>query len=308
MNTLKLFAGDLWAIDEGKFQQILAFVEARMGMRESSDGLTAKDIARLEARAAAEKLDPANGAIGVIPLFGVISRRASLLDGSGGVSLERVSRDFNTMLVEPAVSTIILNIDSPGGAVSGVQEFAAEVYKARRKKEIIALADTMAASAAYWIGSAATKFYATPSSDVGSIGVIGIHADESKANEKDGINYTVITAGEYKAELQPYSPLTADARAMLQARADAVYDTFTGDVAKHRGTTQPRVKADYGKGRVIRAPDALATGMIDRITTFKEIVQELTATKAVSQRRLTSYQERRATLAARFPHAFGAKK
>jgi ClpP class serine protease len=130
-------------------------------------------------------------------------------------------------------------------------------------------------SAAYWICSAADEIVATPSADVGSIGVFTMHTDTSGAEEKAGIKRTVISAGKYKGEAAPGVPLTDDAQAALQARVSECYAMFAGDVAKHRGVTLAAVKAGYGEGRSISAKQALAAGMIDRIATLEDVIGDL---------------------------------
>jgi capsid assembly protease len=211
------------------------------------------------------------------------------------------------MVADPNVSTILLNVDSPGGAVGGIPEFAAEVYAARKKKRVIALADTMAASAAYWIASAAETLIATPSADVGSIGVVYVHVDQSKANEAEGLRHTIIKAGENKFEGSSLEPLSEETKNYIQDRVNSVNKTFVDAVAKHRATTATNVNQNFGQGRTFRADDALAQGMIDRVATYNTVMSELTAAKVASQRRLAAYADRRSSLAAEFPLVFGGK-
>src|SRR5690606_12609791 len=110
------------------------------------------------------------------------------------------------------VGTIVLDVDSPGGGVYGVAEFAEEIYKARGQKRIVAVANSMAASAAYWIATAADELVVTPGGEVGSIGVYMLHEDWSGAYEKAGIKPTVIKFGENKAEGIDVEPLSESAQ------------------------------------------------------------------------------------------------
>jgi HK97 family phage major capsid protein len=113
---------------------------------------------------------------------------------------------------------------------------------------------------------------------VGSIGVFTVHADESEAMAKEGIRHTLISAGKYKTEGNPYEPLTAEAKAATQAAIDDVYGLFVADVAKHRGVTPQAVKDGYGQGRALRGKAAIRAGLADRIGTLDSVIQELGAT------------------------------
>jgi signal peptide peptidase SppA len=126
------------------------------------------------------------------------------------------------------------------------------------------------ASAAYWIGSAASEVVATPSAMVGSVGVVVVHMDESKALEMLGVKPTFITAGKYKAEGDPAQPLTDAARERLQEMVDQYYAAFVGGVARGRGVPVAEVRTSYGQGRLLTAREGLAAGMVDRIATLDE--------------------------------------
>jgi signal peptide peptidase SppA len=127
---------------------------------------------------------------------------------------------FRQALADPSIGGIVISVDSPGGSVYGVPELVAEIYRARGQKPVVAVADSMAASAAYWIACQAEQVYVTPGGEVGSIGVLTAHADMSQALANEGVSVSVISAGRYKAEASPYAPLTDEARAAIQARVD----------------------------------------------------------------------------------------
>ena len=97
----------------------------------------------------------------------------------------------------------------------------------RATRSVVAIADTMAASAAYYIASAAEHVVITPSGSVGSIGVIAAHEDISQLQGKLGVKTTLVTAGEHKGELGRFGPLTAEARAEIQRRALLLYAADT---------------------------------------------------------------------------------
>jgi signal peptide peptidase SppA len=217
-----------------------------------------------------------SGAVGVLPLYGVISHRQGLMsDTSGGTSVEGFTKQFRVMLADPQVGAIVLDVDSPGGAVDGVDELSAEIYRARGAKPIVAVANSLAASAAYWIATAADELVVTPSGEVGSVGVIAAHEDVSKFQESEGVKTTLISAGKYKSEGNAYEPLTPEAKDYLQSRVDDYYNLFTATVARNRGVGVQAVRDGYGEGRVVGAKKAKADGMVDRIDTLDATIERL---------------------------------
>jgi len=295
---LQALSDDLWCITEAKLDAIIAFVD-----------LWSRNASKWEGMQAATKgikFDQVKGDVVVLPLFGVISRRLGMLGQfSGGMSIETFDKAFTQYLNEPSISTIIIHVDSPGGTYAGCPEFAEKVYKARKKKQIIAVVDTLCASCAYWIASAANSIVMTPSSDVGSIGVFSVHVDESKAIENEGLKVSVFSAGKYKTELLSNAPISDDAKTYLQNRVEKTYDEFVSTVAKHRDKTFTYVKENFGEGRLVRAQDALNVGMVDRIGTLEEIVKELVPNSSYSKMSTASRAEdRKLELASRYPNLF----
>lgn len=209
------------------------------------------------------------GIVAIIPIHGAIERRSSLLgELFGSSSIEGLRASIRGALADPEVRGIVLSIDSPGGSVAGVTELAAEIREARRTKPILAHVDTAAASAAYWLGSQADELVVTPSGQVGSVGVYAVHMDVSEALEAEGVRVTIISAGEHKVEGNEFEPLTDEAKAAMQERVDAFYAQFVGDVAKGRGVSVEKVRAEYGQGRMLLAQDALKAGMVDAVDTL----------------------------------------
>lgn len=260
-----------WAITPGKLATIMDLLR----FRSEGGRLTAEEIqqrigaARPAARASA-------GAVAVIPVMGVISQRVSMMsEMSGGTSTERIGAAFAQALNDPAVGSIVLQIDSPGGGVYGVAELADTIFKARGQKPIIAVADSLAASAAYWIAASADEISVTPSGEVGSIGVFAAHEDVSRMLEAAGVSVNLISAGKYKTEGSPYEPLGDEARAAMQSRVDDYYQLFTGAVARGRGVKVTHVLTGFGEGRVVGAQEAVTLGMADRVETIDQAISRL---------------------------------
>lgn len=212
-----------------------------------------------------------SGSIAVLPLTGLIMPRGDFfLELFGGTALDKFTQAFRGLLANPNVSTIVFDVASPGGSVQGVDELAAEIYAARGKKRMVAISDHLMASAAYYLASAADEVVASPSSDTGSIGVISLHLDYSKAVEAAGIVPTFITSGAYKAEGNDLQPLSDGALAFWQQRVNEYGDMFVKAVARNRGVTPKDVRQNFGQGRSFGAQQAKQLGMVDRVASFDE--------------------------------------
>ena len=226
---------------------------------------------------------PKSGRVARIPIVGAIARRDSLWSLLfGGASIERITKALHDVAADDSISTVLLDIDSPGGTVSGLPELAGEVRSLKQSKHVVALANSLPASAAYWIASQADEIVATPEALVGSVGVFAVHEDWSKFYEQNGVKLTYVAAGKYKTEGNFDEPLTDEARAHMQSIVNDAYDLFVSDVAKGRGLAPSRVRAEYGEGRVLTANDAKAAGMIDRIAGASETIQRLAGRRAES--------------------------
>ena len=225
------------------------------------------------------------GTIALVPIHGMIAQRSSILDEFFGVSsLDSTRAAIRVALADPNVRAILLDLDTPGGSVAGVTELAGEIRDARGQgKPIIAHANTLAASAGYWLASQADEVIVSPSGSVGSIGIIAIHQDVSRALDAEGITTTLIASGQFKTEGNPFEPLTDEAKGHLQERSDAHYAQFVADVAKARGTTAENVRSTYGQGRIVMARQALAAGMVDRVEPFDATIARLSKANGGAQ-------------------------
>lgn len=238
---------------------------------------------RADAQAATARRDaavqPRGDSIAVLPLYGVVAQRANVgnISGPGATSTQRVGQALRAAVDDPSVRGIVLDIDSPGGSVFGVTELGDQIYQARAQKPVYAIANSVAASAAYWLGSQASQLFVTPSGEVGSIGVFAAHEDYSKALEAKGVKRTLISAGPYKTEGNSGEPLSDDARAFIQSRIDDYYGQFVRAVARGRGTNVAAVREGYGGGRTLGAKDAASAGMVDGVATFDDVVRKLIA-------------------------------
>ncbi|WP_130470638.1 S49 family peptidase [Candidatus Magnetaquicoccus inordinatus] len=215
------------------------------------------------------------GMIAVLPLYGVLVPRGDPDDISGGgvTGLQQFAETFRAAAADPSVSAIMIDIDSPGGSTFGVQELCSEIQAC--KKPVVAFANPIAASAAYWIGTSASEFYCTPSGQVGSIGVYACHLDESEAMKMAGLTPTLISAGKFKVEGNKFSPLDEECRQYIQSQVDAIYWQFVSAVAKGRKMPVASVRDGMGQGRILLAKNAVTENMIDGVATFGEFIQNM---------------------------------
>jgi len=248
-------------------------------------GLEAPGIVHVAMEDAAARRKPSmSRSVAVLPVVGTLAKRMDMVgESSGGMSTDRIGMEFDRLLNDDAVAAIVLDIDSPGGESFGVQELSDKIYAARGRKPITAVANPEAASAAYYIGSAADELSVTPSGWVGSIGAVMVHTDLSRLNETLGRTVTYIHAGQFKVEGNADEPLSDESLAYFQREVDAVAEQFVRDVARNRGVSAADVRRAYGEGRMLRARDAKAAGMVDRIETLDEAIARL-ATGGKSRR------------------------
>ncbi len=250
-----------WAMDPGHLATFLSNLDRWTG----PESRTAKP-------SAGRTMASQSGGIAVIPLYGIVTQNG--LDPFFGQSTSTTgfSQALNSVLQDDSVASIIIDINSPGGSVYGVMELADEVFQARGKKPIVAIANSLAASAAYWIGSQATEFYCVPSGETGSIGVWEVHQDFSQAMEKAGIKTTLISSTPQKVEMSPYQPLDPDAKSFAQSRVMDYHNTFIQAVARGRGVPVDTVRKGMGQGRILGAQAAKRANMVDGVKTMPQVI------------------------------------
>lgn len=209
--------------------------------------------------------------VAVIPVEGVILRHRSFFSAG----LKDISEALDAALTAPEVRAILFSVHSPGGQARGVKEVADAIHAARRVKPCAAWVDGLCASAAYWLASATGAVYAGPSAEVGSIGVILRHMDKSGWNKEAGLAFTYVTAGSHKAVGHPDGPLSERDLGVLQARVNAIYEMFCGDVAQHMGLALDN-RAAWADGRDFLAGEAEALGLVTAIVSSRaEAIQKL---------------------------------
>jgi signal peptide peptidase SppA len=260
-----------WAIRP----EMLAMIVDILAFRASGGVLSPEEI---EARVAPgrRQVTPPEQGVAVIPVHGPIVPKAGMMsDVSGATSIDALRASFMGAMAAPDIKSIILDIDSPGGQVAQVPEFANEMRGMRGRKPVVAVANTQAASAAYWIAAQADEIVASPSALVGSIGVVVPHKDMSARDEMDGVKTTLISAGKHKVDGSSYGPLSEHGLEHIQSLVDNYYGMFVSDVAKGRGVSVDAVRSGYGEGDVLSAKAAVSEGLADRVGTLDEVIRSM---------------------------------
>ena len=269
--VLQAFMETPWAILSNKLEMLEEIVVRHI----NGEKLSAEEI-QTRIYGAVRPLERQVNRVAILPLFGTIFPRANMMtDISGATSAERFGSQFSELVKDPNVNAIVLDVNSPGGQIGGIEELSKKIFDARGTKPIVAVANHLMASAAYWIGTSADEIVVTPSGEVGSIGVFAAHQDISAQLEKDGIKVSLIKAGKYKAEANPYEPLTDEARSAIQENVSDIYGSFVDAVARNRGVKSAAVRNGFGEGRVVSARQAIDLGMADRIGTLDEVINQL---------------------------------
>jgi signal peptide peptidase SppA len=265
MRALQAVCGTPWCITTEALQTILE-IAARENL----------DVAAVEAQLG-RKLDNSHqvttrDGVATIPVEGPIFRRADFFtEVSGATSIETLAQDLRVALDDPTIRAIVLAVDSPGGAVNGVGEFAAMVYAARGQKPLTAYVSHQGASAAYWIAAACDEIVVAPTAMVGSIGVVAAVPDPTKQKARD-----IELVSSQSPRKRP-DVTTEKGRAQLQATVDDIADQFIAAVATYRGVSPETVMADFGQGDVFVGQKAVDAGLANRVGTYEGTLAALQA-------------------------------
>jgi signal peptide peptidase SppA len=214
------------------------------------------------------------GNLAIVKIHGVIDKQISQIEALcyGGCDLSVVDRALLKIAHDETIERVILDINSPGGSVTGVQETAARIAALRETKEVHVFSETQVCSAAFWLASQADVITATPSSTLGSIGVYIALLDQTKQLEMQGLKVDLIKAGRLKAMGSAFKAITDEERAILQASVDNLHRKFKDAV-----TTLRKVSDDAMQGQSFDGEEALKLGLIDNVTnqTLEEYAAEL---------------------------------
>lgn len=184
---------------------------------------------------------------------------------------------FNIAEKSNRIRGVILVIDSGGGDAASSEKLAVGIKKLNKRKPVFALLEGLGASGAYWMASAATKVYSMSTTIVGSIGIIGINPDVTNLMEKLGVKIDIVKVGEYKDMLMPFSPISDTAREKYRDILKNSYSIFKNAVSENRKITGENLER-VTNGEIFSAKKALELGLVDKIGTFDEVLEDMTKT------------------------------
>lgn len=274
----------LWAGTQESFESYL---------KQKSEPLPTIDAAGIDIQAYNDSLDPfrdgedeeptsplltvTNG-VGIIQIAGMLVTEDSWFNAyMGWTSYGEVQRAAMVAVARTDVSTILLDITSPGGNVIGARETMLMLSAAGKEKPIIAFSE-MAASSAYWLASTAEKRYIAATGIGGSIGVVAKHTEYSKMNEKAGITETILRAGQYKQLMNSSEPLTNEAVAETMRLLDESYRVFVQDVASNLGVPFAQID-EVAQGREYLGQQAVDAGLFHKVSDFQGVLSALVVTE-----------------------------
>lgn len=255
--------GSLWAM----YPRVLDAVT-----RGKADKLLEPDDATVQAFVQRGNLERVDGTmraahrngVGILPVFGPIWGRYQWMS---------LANDLTQLLEDPHIHAIVLDVDTPGGMVTGTQEFADLVYGARGEKPIVAFVAGMGASAGYWLTSAADEVVIAETGEAGSIGVQATYWDWSGFDEQMGIEEITVISSQSPDKNRP--PTESRGLALLQARVDELASVFVAGVARNRDVSEQTVLSDFGQGDLIVGQRAVDAGLADRVGSFEDVLSEL---------------------------------
>lgn len=251
-------------ISESKLNVILQALGPRFNLDMNS--LPAAEMAQISEQERSRAGYKAINGVGIIGIYGPLMHRvlASDYPSGGPTTYSEIRRAFDLAMVDDSVSSVVLDLDSPGGEVHGAFDLADHIFASRGQKPITAVINESAYSACYLLGSAADRIVIPRTGGAGSVGVIATHADFSRAEDTAGITVTHVFAGARKADWSPHSPLGEAAHASLQSMVNDTYELFTETVARNRKMSVKDVKAT--EAGIFEGKKAVAIGFADEVS------------------------------------------
>lgn len=280
--VLTYIASNFWAMRQQEFDVMTMIAARRLdaldkiaaSIEEKSlpEAMTAKRGERLMNTRYTEIRE---GSIAVIDVNGRLAKRMGFFAEvcEGGTSTENLLKDFQTCLENPNVSSIVFNIDSPGGEAFGINELASHIQAARGKKPMKAYISGLGCSGAYWLASAADEIICDKSALLGSIGVVSVWFDDTEFYKMLGVDKKVITSSNApKKRLDLNKP---EDLAEFQSELDSIEKVFISSVAKNRNKKTDEVIKDFNQGGVLIGAEAVKVGMADRVGSLEGVIAEL---------------------------------
>lgn len=223
---------------------------------------------RASNRAVSNRVD--SRGVAVISVEGALQKHASSM-GNGANSTVLAKKAIRQANADDEIGSILLNISSPGGTSAGTKELFDEIQGS--KKPVIAYVDDLAASAAYWVASGASKIISNESGLIGSIGTYAVVTDVSAMAAQQGVKVHVVKAGAFKGSGVAGTEVSPEQLTEIQRLVDSRNEFFIEGVVQGRKMPKASVEA-LADGRIHPAKEAVSLGLIDAIGTFDSAFNE----------------------------------
>lgn len=266
--------GVLWAVEEERFKgAVQAYAEGRLAVIEHPPVVATEGVTVIRS-AGGDRLAYHNvDGVAVVPMVGSMDKGFGKYNG---VSTKFTQLALDTAAADKRVKSILLRIESPGGAAAGTMELADKVRAVDALKPVYAFGEDLVASAAYWVASAARKISANAPAEIGSVGTFAVIQDLSQRAADEGVKVHVISTGKFKGAGVPGTEVTQEQLDLFQERVNEMNSHFQSAVSAGRGLTGKQL-ADVSTGRVWSAAKAMQMGLIDAVTTFEASLEEARA-------------------------------
>lgn len=273
MHAIEFVTSQPWLITNEALENIVSIAQRTNDV----DGLDLQALAAKRGRLLdGSRRVQMRGATAIIPVVGPIFRYANMFtEISGATSTQLLATDFRAALDDPNVQSIILDINSPGGTASGINELGDMIFAARGEKPIIAYAGGEIASAAYWLGSAADEIVIDRTGLAGSIGAAVTFSDTSARDARAGVRTVEIVSSQSPDKRIDVNQ--DEGRAKVQKIVDDLAGVFVEAVARNRGVSVETVLSDFGQGGLMIGNTAVEAGLADRTGSLEAVLLELEA-------------------------------
>jgi signal peptide peptidase SppA len=265
MNYPNLFSaldGSYWFITDTKAEVIGAVVSK----------IFSGEVQANMALLAPSKIDiKTTGGVAVVKLHGTMGKHLKSAS-SGGVSTDEFRATIERLKSDDSVGAVVLDIDSPGGSVHGVEQAAAAVRALRQSKPVYAIANDTMASAAYYIGSAATKVFVQPTSIVGSVGTLAMGMSLSRKLEREGVDVHIVKSGSLKAINNEAEPIDNGRVPHLEKNVNFYNSQFQRAVRLNRPHLTDENMETIATGDTFNADESVQVGLADGIATLDEVI------------------------------------
>lgn len=202
------------------------------------------------------------GTVAIVPIEGVILGKASTMEAMcGAFSLDQFKKTLKEISGRDDIKTVLLNIASGGGTITGLPEASNAIKALRASKNVVAYTDDCMASAAYWLGCNAKSLFMSQSAEIGSVGVYVAFLDESVAFAQEGLKTELFKSGAFKGLGIPGLSLSDEQKAYIQEGVDKAFAQFVSVVKANR----PKVNADVFSAKMYSSDDAVKMGLADGI-------------------------------------------